>query len=87
MELYTETNLCFQGLRVAPEGLYCKDADGKEVLVPGETIVCAVGQRANRDDVDALRACAPFVREIGDCVRPSNITNAVYQAYHAALDI
>ncbi len=87
VEQYTETHLCYQGLRVAPEGLYCKDADGKEVLVPGETIVCAVGQRANRDDVDALRACAPFVREIGDCVRPSNITNAVYQAYHAALDI
>ena len=87
VEQYTETHLCYQGLRVTPEGLYCKDAEGKEVLVPGETIICAVGQRANRDDVDALRACAPFVREIGDCVRPSNITNAVYQAYHAALDI
>jgi hypothetical protein len=37
--------------------------------------------------VDALRRCAPFVREIGDCVRPANITKAVYEGYHAALDI
>ena len=45
------------------------------------------GQRANRADVDALRRCAPFVREVGDCVRPANITKAIYEAYHAALDI
>ena len=34
-----------------------------------------------------LRGCAPWVREIGDCVRVSNITNAMYMAYHAGLDI
>ena len=43
--------------------------------------------RSNRDAVMALRTCAPWVREIGDCNRVSNITNAVYQGYHAALDI
>lgn len=30
---------------------------------------------------------APIVREVGDCVRPANITKAVYEGYHAALDI
>lgn len=50
-------------------------------------VICAVGQRANRADVDALRLSAPFVREVGDCVRPANITKAVYEGYHAALDI
>ncbi len=87
VEQYTTVHLNYQGLKVTPEGLVCKDSDGKEVLVPGKTVICAVGQRSNRADVDALRTCAPFVREIGDCVRPSNITNAVYQGYHAALDI
>ena len=53
----------------------------------GKTVICALGQRANRADVDALRGCAPFVREVGDCVRPANITKAIYEAYHAALDI
>lgn len=87
VDKYVKVHTCLQGLRVTEDGLICKDAEGKEVLIPGKTVVCAVGQRSNRADVDALRDCAPFVREIGDCVRPSNITNAVYQAYHAALDI
>ena len=46
-----------------------------------------MGQRANRDDVDALRQAAPFVREVGDCIRPANITKAMYEGYHAALDV
>ncbi len=87
IEQYTTVHTCCQGLRVTPEGLYCKDGNGAEILIEGETVICAVGQRANREDADRLRVCAPFVREIGDCVRPSNITNAVYQGYHAALDI
>lgn len=87
VDKYVKVHTCLQGLRVTEDGLVCKDAEGKEVLIPGKTVICAVGQRSNRADVEALRYCAPFVREIGDCVRPSNITNAVYQAYHAALDI
>lgn len=87
VEQYVTAHTGLQGLRVTPEGLICKNADGEEVLIPGQTVICAVGQRSNRADVDALRGCAPFVREIGDCLRVSNITNAVYQGYHAALDI
>ena len=75
------------GLRVTDAGLVCRDPKGEEVLIPGETVICAVGQRANRNDVDAMRLSAPFVREVGDCIRPANITKAMYEGYHAALDI
>lgn len=75
------------GLQVTDEGLICKTSDGVEVLIPGKTVICAVGQRANRTDVEALRHAAPFVREVGDCIRPANITKAMYEGYHAALDI
>ena len=71
------------GAAVTEEGLVC--ADGS--VIPCDTVICAVGQRANRADVDALRRSAPFVREIGDCIRPANITKAIYEGYHAALDI
>ena len=87
VDKYTTVHTGLQGLRVTEDGLVCKDGEGKEVLIPGKTVICAVGQRSNRDTVEALRSCAPFVREIGDCARVSNITNAVYQGYHAALDI
>ena len=77
----------YVGQKITAEGVICKDKEGNEVLVPGKTVICALGQRSNRADVDALRGCAPFVREVGDCVRPANITKAIYEAYHAALDI
>jgi len=87
VEQYTTVHTCCQGLRITPEGLIVRNAAGEEELIPGETVICAVGQRPNRAGVDALRYSAPYVREIGDCSRVSNITNAVYQGYHAAINI
>ena len=86
IDRYVTVHTGCQGLEVRKDGLLCKDAGGKEVLIPGDTVICAVGQRANRDIVSKLRDAAPIVREVGDCIRPSNITNAVYEGYHAGLD-
>ncbi|TWH46290.1 FAD-dependent oxidoreductase [Sporomusa sp. KB1] len=76
----------YKGLRVTEEGVVCADAYG-EHLVPGTTVICALGQRARRNVVDELIDCAPYVITIGDCVSASTITTAIYQGYHAALDI
>ncbi len=56
-------------------------------MVGAQTVICALGQRGRTDVVEALRNGAPFVRVIGDARKVSTITNAVYQGYHAALDI
>jgi 2,4-dienoyl-CoA reductase-like NADH-dependent reductase (Old Yellow Enzyme family)/thioredoxin reductase len=77
----------YRGLCVTKEGVVCADADGEEQLVPGTTVICALGQLARRKVVEELIDCAPYVAQIGDCVHPSTITTAVYQGYHAALDI
>lgn len=84
---FTTVHTEYKGLKITSDGVLCQDKEGNEVLVPGKTVICALGQRANRKDVDALRRLAPFVREIGDCLRPANITKAIYEGYHAALDI
>lgn len=76
----------FQGMEVTADGVICKNKEGNEELVPGTSVICAVGQRANRNIVEGLLDVAPVVRQIGDCIRPSNITNAIYQGYHAGLD-
>ncbi len=86
IDKYVEVYTGFQGLEVRADGVLCKAPDGSEVLVPGTSVICAVGQRANRAAADALRDIAPVVREVGDCIRPTNITNAIYQGYHAGLD-
>lgn len=87
VEKYVTTHLCCQGVEITGDGLICRDKDGNQLLIPGKTVICAVGQRSNRGEVDALRYGAPIVREIGDCARVANITNAIYQGHHAALNI
>lgn len=87
VDKYVQVHTGCAGKEITAEGLLCETADGESLLVPGTSIVMAVGQRANSKAVDALRDGAPFVRIVGDCQRPSNILNAMYAAYHAALDI
>ena len=84
---YVDVRTSHRALRVTKEGVVCADKDGNEVLVPGSSVICALGQRSRSKVVDELRDCAPFVRIIGDAARVSTITNAVYWGYHAALDI
>ena len=87
IDKYVTVHTGYKGLRVTPEGIVCADPDGNEVLVPGTSVICALGQRSRTDVVSALQNCAPFVRVIGVAARVSTITNAVYWGYHAALDI
>lgn len=87
IDKYAEVYTGYKGLEVTEEGVWCEDKEGKKVLVPGNTIICALGQRSRTDIVDELRDCAPYVAVIGDVSRVSTITNAVYWGYHAALDI
>ncbi|WP_310830806.1 oxidoreductase [Paenibacillus pedocola] len=80
-------HLGYKGLYVTQEGVVCADPNGEEQLIPGTSVICALGQRARRNVVDELIDCAPYVAQIGDCVKASTITTAIYQGYHAALDI
>lgn len=77
----------YKGMEVTREGILCTDPSGAQVLVPGDTVICALGQRSRTDVVEALRDCAPFVRVIGDAAKVSTITNAVYWGHWAAMDI
>jgi 2,4-dienoyl-CoA reductase-like NADH-dependent reductase (Old Yellow Enzyme family)/thioredoxin reductase len=84
---YVTVHTGYKGLEVTKDGIICEDKDGKKMLVPGTSVICALGQRSRTDVVDALRDAAPYVAVIGDAARVSTITNAVYWGYHAALDI
>lgn len=76
-----------RGMKVTEEGVLCQNKAGEEVMVKGASVICALGQRPRRSVVEELLDTAPYVAQIGDCVKASTITTAVYQGYHAALDI
>ncbi len=90
IEKYAVVHTGHQGLEVTSEGVLCKNLNAEDetpVLIPGKTVICALGQRSRSDVTEALFNSAPFVRVIGDAAKVSTITNAVYQGYHVALDI
>lgn len=53
------------------------------MLVPGHSVICALGQRSRTAAAEVLL----HTRVIGDASRVSTITNAVYWSYNAVLDI
>ena len=87
IDKYATVHAGCKGLEVSKEGILCEDKEGHQMFVEGDSIICALGQRSRRDVVDALRDGAPYVAVIGDASKVSTITNAVYEGYHAALDI
>ena len=84
---YAQIHTGYRGLEVTKDGVLCETKDGEQVLIPGTSVICALGQRSRSKVADELRDGAPYVRIIGDAHRVSTITNAVYEGYHAALDI
>lgn len=87
IEKYVTVHTGCRGLEVRKDGLLCETGEGRQVLIPGTSVICALGQRSRSELAESLLDTAPFVRVIGDASRVSTITNAVYQGYHAALDI
>jgi hypothetical protein len=87
IEKYVTVHTSCKGLEVRNDGILCENAEGEQILIPGTTVICALGQRSNTAAVQELMDAAPFVRVIGDASKVSTITNAVYWGHHAALDI
>ena len=71
IEKYVTVHTGCKGLEVRPDGILCETKDGEQVLVPGTSVICALGQRSRASDVEALLGTAPFVRVIGDAAKVS----------------
>ena len=66
------------------------DADveiGSRKEYEADTVIYALGQVPLREEVNALRGCAPLFFELGDCVETKNIYTANSTAYTIARDI
>ena len=77
------------GLRcmaVTAEGVETQDKDGNTVVIPAESKVYAFGQRAVSPA--ALMALdVPVIRIIGDCHQVGKTNGAIFDGYHAAMDL
>ena len=87
VDKYVKVHTGCKGLAVTDEGVLCETDTGEEILIPGTSVICALGQHSRTSLVNSLRDSAPYIAVIGDASKVSTITNAVYEGYHAALDI
>lgn len=87
IDKYVTVHTGCRGMEVTKEGIICETEEKEQIIVPGTSVICALGQHSRTDIVDTLRDCAPYVAVIGDAGKVSTITNAVYEGFHAALDI
>ena len=87
VDQYVTVHTGCKGLAVTDEGVLCETDTGEEILIPGTSVICALGQHSRTRLVNSLRDSAPYIAVIGDASKVSTITNAVYEGYHAALDI
>ncbi|MFH1490572.1 MAG: FAD-dependent oxidoreductase [Pseudomonadota bacterium] len=91
MDMIAELNIRvgteMKGVEMNDQGLVCRDANGDEKIFEADTIVCATGQRPLHEIVNGLLNAAPEVVQVGDCVKPQKVTEALYRGYHAGLDI
>ena len=60
---------------------------GEEKIVDADTVVLAMGAIPNNSLARRLRQIVPNLFEVGDCVRPSRIVDAINQAACVAREI
>jgi 2,4-dienoyl-CoA reductase-like NADH-dependent reductase (Old Yellow Enzyme family)/thioredoxin reductase len=71
--------------RVGDKGITVIDRFGTRTEITAETVVLAAGFKPNRDLIDSLRNESRLqVFEVGDCVRPRKILDAIHEGHLAA---
>lgn len=72
--------------RITDKGVIA-EIDGEEKFIEADTVVIAVGHRSEGRLLEELRAKAPEVYGIGDCVEPRTALEAIREAYDVAIRI
>ncbi|MCD2256913.1 FAD-dependent oxidoreductase [Agrilactobacillus fermenti] len=94
-EMITEL-LPFEGVTVLTETkvdhvegttVFAQDKQGRSKQINGDTVICAVGYKANDPFVNLLQTADKETYQIGDAVKPGKIMNAIWDAYYIAKDI
>ena len=72
---------------ISDKGVSYVDADGKEQLLPADSVVMAAGMRPRQADATALYDPTYRLYTVGDCDKAANVQKAVRAAFSAAISI
>jgi 2,4-dienoyl-CoA reductase-like NADH-dependent reductase (Old Yellow Enzyme family)/thioredoxin reductase len=86
-ELRVEVQTNLKVVEVTREGVVAEDRDWNRHVIPADTVVFALGSRANNKLVGSLRGRVPELYLVGDCARPRKIFEAIHEGSHVARQI
>lgn len=72
---------------ITPEGIRLIDGEGNELFLEADHIVLATGGRPNKTLAQSLRGKVPKLFEVGDCVEPRRLLEAIQEGAEVALRI
>ena len=70
---------------IGDHGVEAQREDGSIVTIPADTVILAVGMRARTALAESFRECAPQVMDIGNCVKPGQVKEAIRSGFDAAM--
>jgi thioredoxin reductase len=73
---------------VTDAGAVIEDKEGRQTLVPCDTVVLALGVEPRTEVTMRFEDLAPEVRAVGDCSKErGNLYSATLQGFFAAMDL
>lgn len=87
MDAYTRYLLDHDCVSISDEGVLVRDKEGRERLLPADTVILCAGMAPNTAAAEAFRDSALQFFLLGDCIRPADVEEAVRGGYEAALQI
>ena len=74
-------------LEITDSSVACQDKEGTVHTIPADTVVAAVGDKADNALYRALEGKVPELYNIGDSAKPDSIAASVSQGYYCGLGL
>ena len=75
-----------QAKAIGPEGVEV-EFNGRREILPADTVVLAIGVKANRELEESIKNLNVKIYTIGDCASPRKALEAIQEGFRAALEI
>ena len=82
-----EIKLSSSVVEITEDHVVTEDKDGNRNEIPCDTVFCAAGLIPRTDVRNELRGITPYYYELGDCLKPGLMFDAVSQGHFIGRDI
>lgn len=72
---------------ITADGLVIRSQEGQKQIIPADTIVLAAGSKPNTELLRVLEGRVPDVYQIGDCLEPRSLLEALAEGFRTGLNL